>query len=70
MLLKDGGQRIVIALLERIELVIVAPRTAERERHESFAQCIELLVNRAGHDARQPRPRSTTLYSPFRGPLS
>ena len=42
---EDAGQGVVIVVADRVELVVVAAGTAQREAHHRAAQRVELLVD-------------------------
>jgi hypothetical protein len=46
---EDAGQRVVVALADRVELVVVAARTAERQAEERAADEVDLFVDRVEH---------------------
>ena len=47
---EDAGKRVVVGLGDRIELVIVATGTAERQPHERLAGRVDLLVDDVGEE--------------------
>ena len=48
--LEDTGERVVIGLGDRIELVVMAAGAAERQPHEGLAGRVDLLVDDVGEE--------------------